>query len=519
MRSSSRRRLLTCVAVGAAMATIGAGPASAAPDQIAYRCDVDVCLVNPDAPGVTNLSANGATSFEDAPSWSPDGSKVAFLSTFGSVPGRNIFVMNPDAPGNAVNLATQLTFFTNDGGYVTDPVWSRDGTRIAFERKTNLVAKTGVYVVKSDGTSVQPVTVTTDGAHPTWSPDGTTIAYSTGEQVYLAAADGSGAPTPLTNGAGHDPVWSPDGTRIAFDTINVMQGSPLVDLHVARVDGSGTPVVTIGNYTQWTFAAWSPDAARIAYRSTTANDGHIRVVGVDGTSDQPLASVAGENDYEPTWSPDGGRVAFHGYQYSGPTPVNEIFVASTTDGTGVPRAITTGGKDSAPAWRPDPSRAPVVPVVPTPTPTPDPGAPAPAPSPGSPAPVPTRKPTVVWITGRAPYVPGFPIFVGVYGCGGPRCNVGAKGTTSVAPVRTASSASASGAKRRRPATITIARGHIVVPSDSTRRLKLTLTRAGAALLRRRGSVSMKVTVTTTGADRPRTVEQHQVRVYLKAKRR
>ena len=183
--------------------------------------------------------------------------------------------MQPDAPGNAINIATQLTFFSDPGGYITDPVWSRDGTKVAFERKASLNGAVGVFAVASDGTTVTPTTITSDGVHPSWSPDGGRIAFSKGEQVYLASADGNGMPSALANGAGHAPVWSPDGTRIAFDGINPQEHDPFVDLHVVRVDGSGTPVITPINYTQWTFAAWSPDGTKLAYLSSSGTEGRI----------------------------------------------------------------------------------------------------------------------------------------------------------------------------------------------------------------------------------------------------
>ncbi len=497
--------IATCAAAGA----VSAAPALARGDQIAYRCDVDICIVDPDAPAaVTNLTDNGTTSLDGTPAWSPDGSKVAFVSTFGAG-GRNVFVMDPDAQGNALNLATQLTFYPNVGGFLAKPVWSRDGTKVAFERNA------GVFVVNSDGTTVTPVTVTADGAHPTWSPDGTSIAFSKGEQVYLASAAGGGTPVPLANGGGHDPVWSPDGTRIAFDAISPIGHDPFVDLHVVRVDGSGTPVVTPINYTQWTFAAWSPDGTTLAYRSTTGNDGHIRVVRGDGTRDMGLASAVNENDYEPVWSPDGARVAFHGYRYSLTDPTvqsNEVYVAKTSDGSGVPQVVTTGGKNYEPAWRPDPLRTPFVPIL-----TP-PGPAAPAPAAGSPAPAPARRPTVVWITKRIPYVPGsLNLFVGNYGCGGPACSVNSTGT---AKGGTKSRGASAAAKKRKPKpkAIVVGRGKMVVPADSTRPLKLKLTRAGIALLRSRGNLTITVTVVTTGAARPRTTETKQVRVrYVRPK--
>jgi Tol biopolymer transport system component len=260
-------RFLAAFAASAAVIAVGAAPALGLTDEIAYRCDVDICLVSPNAPNaVTNLTDNGSTSFESTPVWSPDGTKLACISTFGSGE-RNVFVMEPDAQGQAINQATQLTFYAYDGSnaYLTDPVWSRDGTKIAFERTSSSQAASGVFAVASDGTTGTPVSIAAAGQHPTWSPDGTGIAYSRGEQIWVANANGSGTPAALPNGVGHDPSWSPNGTKIAFDTIDLAERSPFVDLHIESACGTGPPIATPINFTQWTYAAWSPDGTRIAY--------------------------------------------------------------------------------------------------------------------------------------------------------------------------------------------------------------------------------------------------------------
>ena len=482
-----------------------AAPAVALTDQIAYNCDVDICLVQPDVPGsVTNLTDNGTASVDAHPSWSPDGTKVAFVSTFGGG-AHNIFVMQPDAPGDAINLATQLTHYAVDS-VVLAPVWSRDGTKVAFERNS------GISVVASDGTTVTPVQITALGAHPTWSPDGTRIAYSTGEQVFVKNADGTGAAAPLENGGGHSPEWSPDGAKIAFDEIDTLEKAPFVDLHVVNAGGGGTPVITPIAYTQWTFAAWSPDGTRIAYRSTTDNDGHIRVVHADGSQDIGLAGVAQENDYAPSWSPDGARVAFQGYRYSLTDPTvktNDVYVAAT-DGSGGLRAVTTTGKNADPVWRPDPSR-----TLPAPGITPP--SPAPAPTAGSALPGATQKPTVVWFTKRIPWTPA-QLFnlppVAIYTCSAPACSVRSV-ATSGARSSAAAAATTRKPKKPRPKTIVVARGRMEVPAGASRPLKLTLTRAGRTLLLARHALTITVTVTTTGSGRPRTVTRQTVRIYVK----
>ena len=507
-------RLVFGVAMSVGIAAAAASPALALTDEIAYRCDVDICLVQPDAPGaVTNLTDNGTASLDGAPSWSPDGTRVAFVSTFGGG-GQNIFVMQPDAPGQAVNLATQLTHYPSGSVSITNIAWSRDGTRVAYDVSASYGAKTGVFVVAADGTTVTPVTIaaatlTSAAAHPTWSPDGTKIAYSREEQVFVTSSDGTGSPAPLENGGGHSPAWSPDGTKIAFDGINAQEHDPFVDLHVVNAGGGGRPAITPIYYTQWTFAAWSPDGTRIAYRSTAAGDPHIRVGRGDGSRDVPLVHAAQENVYTPSWSPDGSRITYEGYRGALAEP-NEIYVVAA-DGSGSERPLTTGGKSHEPAWRPNP-----------PPPLFTPGVTPPAPTAGSSVPGPVQKPTVVWITKRIPWTPG-PLrdllAVAVYSCNGPACSVASSGTARSSGSASTATAAKKKPRKKKPRTVVVARGHMEVPAGASRPLKLTLTRAGATLLRARRNLTISVTVTTTGPARPKTVERKQIRVYVKPVRR
>jgi Tol biopolymer transport system component len=155
----------------------------------------------------------------------------------------------------------------------TGPTWSPDGTKIAF---TSEVESTGglpsheIHVMNADGTDLRNLGV--DGYSPVWSPDGSTIAFSRdtfaegrylGADVYVVNADGSTL-TNLTNGDGAmsaEPDWSPDGRRIAF----VRAGDEMLltrYVHIMEADGSGVARIPVSSDAPELGAArgvaWSP---------------------------------------------------------------------------------------------------------------------------------------------------------------------------------------------------------------------------------------------------------------------
>lgn len=122
----------------------------------------------------------------------------------------------------STNALTQLTFGDH---FDSQPSWSPDGSRIAFV--SNRQGNYDIFVIDSDGSDLQRLTASPgDEEEPKWSPDGTQIAYTlvktleSGLQerrLYLMAADGRSS-RPLTTGPDNDfdPSWSPDGRFLAF---------------------------------------------------------------------------------------------------------------------------------------------------------------------------------------------------------------------------------------------------------------------------------------------------------------
>jgi Tol biopolymer transport system component len=494
--------LILLVLVGLMLA-----PASAlAVNEIAYECDLDVCLLDPANPGaVTNLTYNGATSYDEKPIWSPDGTKVAFVSNFTDkgIGERNVFVMTPGTPTDPQNLATRITPYSSGNKVIDDLAWSPDGSRIAYTRGTN-AGDDSVWVVNADGTSVFPLEIGGTGAkrHPSWSPDSTKIAYAVvknePEQIYIAPSTG-GFGVPLANGVGHEPNWSPTGTRISFDDYQGNKNFGYVDLDIVAPDGSVPPVIVPGPspYTEWTFSAWSPDGGRIAYRSTS-NLGYstYRVVNADGGGDHPVASPGAGDARNASWSPDGSRIVFDGALISD-ISAHDLYVANG-DGSGGAVPLTSDGKSDHPSWR-------VVRSTPQ----------APPPNPGS------QKPKVVWITKRIFWSSG-PIFVAIYYCAAPSCSTStdgkAKGSMAAGlrfrPATASVLAKPKG--KRTPKWVAVGSGKKKIPGGKTGKLSLRLNKTGVAILKQRGKLTIQVTVKIKlqGEKKP-IVKTHPIRVVLK----
>jgi TolB protein len=151
-----------------------------------------IFVMNLDGSGLVVLTS-GTT-----PAWSPDG-RIAFAYS------GNISVMNPDGSG-LINL-------TNDPASDIYPAWSPDGTKIAFVSDRG--GAYDLYVMNADGTAI--VQLTSDPAiegRPAWSPDGAKIAFASNgdgdSEIYLINVDGSGV-IQLTANSTFDgwPAWAP----------------------------------------------------------------------------------------------------------------------------------------------------------------------------------------------------------------------------------------------------------------------------------------------------------------------
>jgi hypothetical protein len=235
----------------------------------------------------------------------------------------------PDDPNSQIQLSTERG---------RPLAWSSDGSKLLIVRpeQDRYLVPRRLFVLNADGTETHLTTSKIYWLGGGWSPpdiggsfspDGSQVIFANKSSIYVLDAQG-GKPRVLQTGSRrwfsvngrrvralpYNPTYSPDGTQIAyFDGAGVSREGIVHQLRVINADGSSGRVLFESQEALRVYnLAWSPDGERLAF----GLDKGIYIVGADGSG---LTLAIPDGAY-PYWSPDGTRIAYVAVPDSERTP-------------------------------------------------------------------------------------------------------------------------------------------------------------------------------------------------------
>ncbi len=262
--------------------------------------------------------------------------KIVFYSFFEYVSSDGIYAVNPDG--------SELQQLINFG---IEPTWSHDGSQVAFAWDGS------IWTMNADGSSPSRITDPKAGAFsPNWSPDDSKIVFSGSEDskyiydLYIVNSDGSQehqlTDHKLTSNNAQSPVWSPDGNKIAF-VLFPQKCCGNEDAEIYTIDADGSDLQQLTNNSEYDLApSWSPDGSKIVF-SSGLQSFDIYIMNTQGDQFKQLTNTK-DQEKNPSWSPDGSKIVYDR---------GNVLFTMNTDGTKQTQLVKPqiAGLDINPDWQ------------------------------------------------------------------------------------------------------------------------------------------------------------------------
>jgi len=221
------------------------------------------------------------------PAISPDGENIAFVA--GPLGAMKVHIQPVGSPGSDIGLTSSIP------GHHRWPRWSPDGSRIVFVSTES--GRSSIEVVSVEGGAVENEVYAYGGEDEiygaSWSPDGTQLVYGKRGGIYTVPVEG-GVPRQLVNMVdGHSPSWSPDGSRIAFVSGNptfvfgtfVLGNIAPSTLHMISLPSGEVEQISETTYLHIS-PVWTPDGRSLVFVSNHDGSRDIYQLMLDGNRTQ-----------------------------------------------------------------------------------------------------------------------------------------------------------------------------------------------------------------------------------------